>query len=1043
MQGTLDPPTRATFEQHLDVCSDCSQTVAELARLFGSASRGASLAATGYTTAQSARAFDDTHYVGGAPDHESAESGSGVTVGRYVLGRRLGAGGMGVVFEAHDPELHRRVAIKLLHPGSADDAETTRTRLLREARAMARLAHPNVVAVHDVGRAGEQVFVAMELVEGTTLTRWIAAQSRTQPKLLETFVQAGRGLEAAHAVGLVHRDFKPDNVLIGADGRARVTDFGLARPTLTWRDTEPAPQPPPGVDPLRVSMAVTTAHGAIVGTPAYMSPEQWRGEATDARTDQFSFCIALYEALFSVRPFRGRTWVDLCHAVLHTPMHPPPRSAPSWLRAALVRGLTLDPNARFASMAELLTALSRDRGRALRVGAIAGAMGLGAAATVGVLNWVADETTAEDSTEADAELTPDSDDGAPTEPQEAEAPDATTATPPDLGATEPTSAIADAAELCVQRAASADGAWTAERRSKLIERMHTMNRGTAIVSQTMPILDAWVDSYATEAAKPCSPDASLSHEASRTRCLSQRRASLDAWAARAVAHPAFRLQSSIAGASYQLPSLRRCADDEWLAEAVDPAPPEVAPKAHLLRSDLAANAADTAFTLYGAATGEAERIATEADALAYPPVQAEAQLAVGLIAAIRHDDDAAVTWLEQAAVTAELAKHTAVQVDAAVALIVEQGAHQLKPASAKRWLRIAQSVGDRTEDAELGAKTTLARGRLEHAVWELVAAKTTLTNAVEQYRHALGEQHPGNAAAHLALAQVLLDLDDAEQATKHAEAACKLLKKRLGPNDLQLGRAQVTLARAHLVAGKLDAAADAIKIGVEIPFPSLSIRHDFDRGDALLVQGDTEAARGDTGAALETYKKAKIYHYVGPLKAQPLLRRGALLVRDKKTAEGLAQLQSALDELLTHYDASDPRLIAALRVQGNAQRDAGQFKAGRKTLQRALDIADSTLGFGPYKSGVLIDLARLERLAGQPRRALELFDDAHVAWVGAYSMDHPAVVDTLLARADLAFELGDKDYAGRLYRSTLRRFIEIYGEDSPEAERARRRKTDE
>src|SRR5262249_48057288 len=148
-------------------------------------------------------------------------------LGRYRLGRRLGAGGMGVVFAAYDPELDRRVAVKLLHPEQSGDLEAQRARLLREAQAMAKLSHPNLVAAFDVGGVADQLFLAMELVEGTTLTRWIAECPRTRAAIVGMFVQAGRGLAAAHAMGLVHRDFKPDNVLVGSDGRPRVTDFGL------------------------------------------------------------------------------------------------------------------------------------------------------------------------------------------------------------------------------------------------------------------------------------------------------------------------------------------------------------------------------------------------------------------------------------------------------------------------------------------------------------------------------------------------------------------------------------------------------------------------------------------------------------------------------------------------------------------------------------------------------------------------------------------------------------------------------------------------
>jgi hypothetical protein len=244
---------------------------------------------------------------------------------------------------------------------------------------MAKLSHPNVVAVFDVGRVGDQLFLAMELIDGVTLTRWIADRPGTRTEVLDIFAQAGRGLAAAHQVRLVHRDFKPDNVLVGADGRARVTDFGLTQPVATDPRSE--------LVALDLT-AAATALGVLVGTPAYMAPEQLCGEPATARSDQFAFCVALYEALFGARPFAGGALRVLTENVLAGRMRAMPAGTPRWLRLALARGLAVDPAARFPSMTALLDELGRDHGRARRLAVSLGAMAAGAAAIVAVLQFV-------------------------------------------------------------------------------------------------------------------------------------------------------------------------------------------------------------------------------------------------------------------------------------------------------------------------------------------------------------------------------------------------------------------------------------------------------------------------------------------------------------------------------------------------------------------------------------------------------------------------------------------------------------------------------
>ncbi len=298
-----------------------------------------------------------------------------IRIGRFVVLERLGAGGMGVVYAAFDPELDRKVAIKLLARarGTADE----QARLVREARAMAKLAHPHVVHVYEVGEHAGQLFVAMELVAGPTLRAWWATP-RTWRELLAACIAAGRGLAAAHAAGIVHRDFKPDNVIVGDDGRVRVLDFGLARPIH-------APTHDDAANVVSLASPITTTLTTPrAGTPAYMAPEQLRGERADAASDQFAFCATLWEGLSGALPFpERRNGASYGGHVEAAPERPPADRMPRWIERVLRRGLS--ERDRFASLDRLLAALERDPAKvwAKRVGIAAAVAGMGIAFAMG------------------------------------------------------------------------------------------------------------------------------------------------------------------------------------------------------------------------------------------------------------------------------------------------------------------------------------------------------------------------------------------------------------------------------------------------------------------------------------------------------------------------------------------------------------------------------------------------------------------------------------------------------------------------------------
>jgi len=368
----------------------------------------------------------------------------GATIGRYLVLNLLGKGGMGEVYAAYDPELDRKVAIKVLHPRSSTGAGAAegRARMLREAQALAQLSDPNVVGVYDVGTFGERVFLAMEFVDGSTLSFWQHSETRSWREIVERYAEAGRGLAAAHKRGLVHRDFKPDNAMVGRDGHVRVMDFGLAR-----SEAQPEPAPPavtpsgpigpaagaateasrptsspssrpssievtnlsfddpaaaiqtrdlrkptdlersPGQSPPALASSLTQS-GAMLGTPMYMAPEQLEGKVADAKSDQFAFCVSLYEALYGERPFSGKDLFDLTRQVMAGRVReaPPGSRTPGWVRKVILRGLRVDRDERHPTMEALLQALARDPSRRRRRYAAATALaGLIAALAGGLI----------------------------------------------------------------------------------------------------------------------------------------------------------------------------------------------------------------------------------------------------------------------------------------------------------------------------------------------------------------------------------------------------------------------------------------------------------------------------------------------------------------------------------------------------------------------------------------------------------------------------------------------------------------------------------
>lgn len=350
VEQALSPSDIVAVEEHLDGCATCRALLVSIAK---------GLASNALPRDEAAGAND-----GGQVGADSNELLPVLKVGsaigdRYVVVDLIGIGGMGRVYSAYDKVLDRKVAIKFSRRERHDDAE----RMLREAKTLARLNHPNVVIVYDVGSIQDQTYIAMEYVEGNTLRTWVSKDRPSIQSIVEVFLYAAEGLAAAHAAGLVHRDFKPENVLIGKDARVRVNDFGLARPFLLEADNGGELVQAGETEQTSPKLPHISTH--LEGTPLYTAPERFDGRSADARSDQFAFCVSMYEALYGEHPFSFKSLTELPAVLKKGQVRQAPRGGrvPTRLRSILLRGLSPDPASRFGSMKMLMAALRSYRRR--------------------------------------------------------------------------------------------------------------------------------------------------------------------------------------------------------------------------------------------------------------------------------------------------------------------------------------------------------------------------------------------------------------------------------------------------------------------------------------------------------------------------------------------------------------------------------------------------------------------------------------------------------------------------------------------------------
>lgn len=714
-------------------------------------------------------------------------------IGRFELGRKLGAGAMGVVYAAWDPDLGRHVAIKLLHDrvrAQSGGDSNPEARLLREARAMAQLRHPNVVQVHEAGTHDSRVFVAMELIEGQSLRTWARARERSWAAIVDVFIAAGRGLAAAHAAGLIHRDFKPDNVLI-EDGRVFVGDFGLAR----GQGGPVGEAPPRGHDDDTLIDSLTRS-GAFVGTPAYMAPEAFTTREPDARADQYGFCASLFELLFGQLAFAQ---TDLDALVTAKRAGPPtiPAGAPNvppWLRRLVLRGLAPAPEARFASMDALLEALDRGRRRGRRVRqwtAVAGVAALLLAGGTAAV-WRGWRVTQPGST--------------PTP----------TPTP-----------------MCRDGAQRVERVWSRERREHIREAFEGSRWAFAssTFAQVETSVDRSTEAWVREYTDTCEATHVRGEQSARTldlrmRCLERRLSELDAILDR-LESPTYDDISRAATAVHKLTPASVCREVERL-ESTTPLPEDRATQALVadIRRGLDQVEAGMNTNNHALVASLAEELLERAEASDYKPVAAEAARALGIVWSRtgRPRDSARV--LEQAIVDAQASGHDEVAAMAVIAAIHTVGFQLRDVEAGRRHQRQGRALLERLGDPpRLLANYTRNSGTLEVVAGELETARQYFERSLDLQREIDGPEHFSIAESLSNLAVVERRLGNEARALALYQAAREGIENSLGRHHPYLGTILNNIAVLHINADR-DAEAEAVlREAVALAEQSLSPTH--------------------------------------------------------------------------------------------------------------------------------------------------------------------------------------------------------------------------
>ncbi len=886
----------------------------------------------------------------------------GLDLGRYVILATLGQGGMGVVFRAYDKELDRAVALKALHQDAEEGTPSgAPVRLLREAQAMARLSHPNVVTVHDVVVLQKRVCVVMELVEGVNVREWLKSTPRRPWKqVVEVFRAAGEGLAAAHDAKLIHRDFKPDNVLVGQDGRARVTDFGIARlagesggghatpppqtqpaaPEASQSPSSGTPQTPPGgfntVGAVTLGNALRgdsiTREGQLVGTPRYMAPEQFDKLPADFRTDQFSFGLALYEALYGQHAFAGTRASEWLEHARRGEVRPPPAGSqvPPWIHRLLVRALAAAPEARFGSMRELTQALGQDPSqRRTRL-----VLGVGVAAAVGLALVAAVQVTR------------------------------------------------TRAQLCSGATERLAGIWDPARREEVQAAFDDTGLPFAqdSFSRAAQVLDSYTAKWVAVHQESCEATRVRGEQSDhlltlRMACLEQRLKAVSA------ATELFaRADPATVGKAKQLlddlPRLDTCSDLATLtARLPPPEDPAVATEVERIRSELTrANLLAVAGRIEESG-GVARAALTAAEKTGYSPVVAEAEAALGVVQYQEGDHDGAKRRYISAFTRALADGHDEVIGFAAVRVAANVlRLHQNK--EALQWAGFAEAANKRAHDPNTAVLVNNSRGNSLRNEGDFVQAAEYYRQAMVEAKERLGPEHMTTLGTSYNHASALQNLGKFAEAQGKYAAVVETARRVLGPKHPFLAYALVGSALVGGYRGEVEQSRAFYK-------------------EALAISGDR-----------------------GPNAAKAHEGLGRLALDERRFDQARTHLDAAL-KLSEATLPGGPESLGILAQQGRLWLHEGQLDLAWKRFAEVLAAGAKMSGTFDPVSNAQRGSAQILLLRKQPAKALPLAEAAVATLISTRGKSHLVTLESRLVVAEARWDLGQRDQAKALAAQVL------------------------